>query len=623
MQRRNVSLVACAGLVALRVLAAGGPLPPLEVFSVPAHLEGAPFVARVVEKSETELRLQPAAGGDAFCVPCATATSVKADKEPLRGYLANYAELLRCRWVTLPGKSRPTVGFAASADGSDARAMTLDARSRWVEAPEGEEPLRWGPALTGADVELILGPVPVVAEARGDSDVKVVAETCEGCGGKGEVDCPDCDTGRVRGPCPRCNGRGKERCSTCKGLKGTQCTFCKGTGSVRQYRLTGEQGYGPCDRCGGRGRIACGGCNGKGEDTCLGCNGNGKVWVTCAACKGARKLPCPACTRAPAREDAPAREAKELPAPSIDYARVLAGAARIEAGEASAGLGEHSAAVAAALAAFKGAAGLYRDCMQSKERPGFRRALSTARKEKYDEIRRLYLRGVALQTDLANFARWAERQGVLLTPEAVAAVSPDVVFARARSARDALARGAGKPERLQEGSASLHGALEREWSAFCAQIDGDARAREHAEDIAAAVGDIAGVKVVRADGGEGVLEVRIAAAREAAARTALESIGERVFADFPEINTIVAAGRGGHALSREEWNELSRARALAAAGAGEPEENAQAEPAPDAEEADASPKRFMLLLCGGAAASFLLLAVVLRGRRNDERDSET
>ncbi|HAK96851.1 MAG TPA: hypothetical protein DCM87_18140 [Planctomycetes bacterium] len=619
-----MSFLACAGLVALRALAAGGPLPPLEVFSVPARAEGAPFVARVVGRSAAELRIEPVAGGDPVCVPPATATSIKADKEPLRGYLENYAQLLRCRWVTAPGKNRPTVGFQETAGGSDARATVLDSGGRWVEAPEGEEPMRWGPALSGLDVELILGPPPVEVQADGAAEVVVVEQTCGVCGGKGNVDCPECDTGKVRGPCPRCSGSGKERCTTCKGTKGSPCTFCRGTGSVRQYRLSGEQWYGPCERCGGRGRTTCGGCNGKGEHTCLGCKGSGKVWVPCAACKGTRRLPCPACKKAPVRAEEPAR-AKEPVAPRIDHARVVAVAAGIEAGEASAGLAERSAAVAEALAAFKDAAGLYRQCMQSKERPGFRKALGAARKARYDEIQQLYLRGVALQTDLANFARWAERQSVLLTREAVAAVSPDVVFARVRSARDALARGAGKPERLRDGSANLHAALEREWSAFCAQLDAEARARAYAGDVAAAIADIANVKVARADGGEGVLEVRVTAARAAAASAALESVGERVFPDFPEIDLIVAAGRDDLALSREDWDEAMRARAPAAADASEEkdaEEGAERGPQSGAAESPSSPKRFMLLLCGGAAASFLLLAVVLRGRRNDERDSD-
>ncbi|HNR99248.1 MAG TPA: hypothetical protein PKX48_05635 [Planctomycetota bacterium] len=621
-----MGVLLCAGLTLLRALAADGTPPPLEVFSTASRAEGAPFVARLVGKSETELRLEPAAGGDLICLPPAAVTNLKADKEPLREYLENYERLLGCRWVTLPGKQRPTVGFEEDGGGSGARAMVLDTAGRWARAAENGEPVRWGPALRGAEVELILGPPPVVARVDDGGEGLVVEAVCEVCRGKGNVDCPGCDTGQVRGPCPRCSGSGKERCTTCKGAKGTPCTFCRGTGTVRRYRMSGEQWFSPCERCGGRGRALCAGCGGKGEHTCLGCNGSGKVWVACPACKGARRLPCPACGKAPASQEAPAR-ASEPAGSAIDYGRVAACAARREAGEARAGLQERRSAVADALVVFQDAADLYRRCMQSRERPGFRKALVSAGKGGYEEIQRGYLRGLALKTDLASFARWAERQSGLLAPEVVAAVQADVVFARARSVREALALGAGKAERLRDHGGDLRAALEREWSLFCARLDAEARVRAYAGEVGAAVGEIPNVKAARVLADEGVLEVRITAPQAAAANAALAAVAERVFPEFPELNQILAAGRNDLALSREEWDEARRARERSAAEAPE-EENPQAaeeggrEPAAGGSLPPGKTKRSLLLLCGGIAASFALLAVVLRGRRFAERDAD-
>ena len=81
------------------------------------------------------------------------------------------------------------------------------------------------------------------------------ATKCDGCNGKGKVDCWECQ-GR---------GKWKETCRTCNGK---QVVIVPG-------KFTAQG----CKRCGGTGKekFECSSCKGKGKVTCSKCNGKGKI----------------------------------------------------------------------------------------------------------------------------------------------------------------------------------------------------------------------------------------------------------------------------------------------------------------------------------------------------------
>jgi hypothetical protein len=89
-------------------------------------------------------------------------------------------------------------------------------------------------------------------------------ETCEACGGDGQVECHLCDgTGEV--PCEQCDETGGIPCDTCDG-----------------------SGIDPDNE-----EESCWDCNGDGVRTCPSCNGN--TLEDCPECYGSRIEPCPEC----------------------------------------------------------------------------------------------------------------------------------------------------------------------------------------------------------------------------------------------------------------------------------------------------------------------------------------
>lgn len=94
-----------------------------------------------------------------------------------------------------------------------------------------------------------------------DDDVQ---ESCDTCGGGGNVNCGECD------------GRGHTDCNQCDGNGDIDCDNCDGTGED-------EEGD-TCSSCDGSGRETCGDCGGSGEDECSWCGGSGEE--TCSDCEG-------------------------------------------------------------------------------------------------------------------------------------------------------------------------------------------------------------------------------------------------------------------------------------------------------------------------------------------------
>jgi hypothetical protein len=174
----------------------------------------------------------------------------------------------------------------------------------------------------------------------GKPEVVLKAVTCPRCRGKKYLDCPKCRDGAIN--CPDCRGRGytREKCSVCGGRKTLKCEKCDGSGFnkqhaddfEREFRNLGKSvevaqtpvvekndkpdgtepvpvrdpvvkpgpsrpeapAYISCPACGGKGKFPCpacrggwidiGGtrlqckvCGGKGELSCRRCNGTGKI----------------------------------------------------------------------------------------------------------------------------------------------------------------------------------------------------------------------------------------------------------------------------------------------------------------------------------------------------------
>lgn len=90
-------------------------------------------------------------------------------------------------------------------------------------------------------------------------------EYCQSCGGQGDYDCDECNSGSVT--CDQCDGSGVEECSE-----------CGGNGSVTEDGETFT-----CPDCAGEGQVECGECSGDGEVDCPSCS-YGKL--TCNECDG-------------------------------------------------------------------------------------------------------------------------------------------------------------------------------------------------------------------------------------------------------------------------------------------------------------------------------------------------
>jgi len=90
-------------------------------------------------------------------------------------------------------------------------------------------------------------------------------ETCGHCDGQGNVDCDDCDDGKME--CSECHGGGDETCEE-----------CDGSGEIENDGETLT-----CSECGGEGVVSCGECGGDGVVDCNQCSyGN----LTCNDCEG-------------------------------------------------------------------------------------------------------------------------------------------------------------------------------------------------------------------------------------------------------------------------------------------------------------------------------------------------
>ena len=96
---------------------------------------------------------------------------------------------------------------------------------------------------------------------------------CGPCDGRGEVDCDNCDRGSL--DCHDCDATGSVECGTCDGKgqddEGNTCEDCGGDGNVNCEECSGN-GSRECPECDGNGRVECGNCDGGGQISCYDCN---------------------------------------------------------------------------------------------------------------------------------------------------------------------------------------------------------------------------------------------------------------------------------------------------------------------------------------------------------------
>jgi len=87
---------------------------------------------------------------------------------------------------------------------------------------------------------------------------------CDGCGGRGEVECYDCGGSGER-ECPECDGYGTQNCSN-----------CDGEGTITEEGSDGEEHDVDCEDCDTRGKVDCTDCNGNSTIECSDCSGRGE-----------------------------------------------------------------------------------------------------------------------------------------------------------------------------------------------------------------------------------------------------------------------------------------------------------------------------------------------------------
>jgi hypothetical protein len=98
---------------------------------------------------------------------------------------------------------------------------------------------------------------------------------CDMCNGRENVDCPECNNGRVE--CEDCNGNGEVECEFCEGNP-VSCPDCDGENPDCEF-CEGEPVI--CPECDGE-TLRCSDCNGSGTTYCSDCDGDGEV--TCPVC---------------------------------------------------------------------------------------------------------------------------------------------------------------------------------------------------------------------------------------------------------------------------------------------------------------------------------------------------
>ena len=128
---------------------------------------------------------------------------------------------------------------------------------------------------------------------------KAAAAACVLCSDLKTVDCTECEaTGKVKGVCPTCGGKGSRECEWGSQLIHVGKTgrfacpnpICKG-GKISwdDKKVSG------CKLCGKRGKFACKSCDLAKKSKCKTCRGAKKVAGQCDGCAGFGKQPCFLC----------------------------------------------------------------------------------------------------------------------------------------------------------------------------------------------------------------------------------------------------------------------------------------------------------------------------------------
>jgi hypothetical protein len=127
-------------------------------------------------------------------------------------------------------------------------------------------------------------------------------KSCLNCKSTGKV--KDHSTAAAGKNCIKCKGKEHVDCKTCSGSGEVNCRTCGGIGTKTEYetsyislnagnRMTLKTPKEvKCVHCLGSGKLTCRACTGKGEIRCKSCKNRAKPvkWVTCPACRGARKF---------------------------------------------------------------------------------------------------------------------------------------------------------------------------------------------------------------------------------------------------------------------------------------------------------------------------------------------
>jgi hypothetical protein len=599
-----------------------------------------PFVAEILSESDTQIVVKPVGEVASRTLPRDAVERLLSENPPaLKRYLDAYGELARARWIYRNDVLKPQLGYELSAAGEKVELRVLDPARGWQDASLPAGSFRYEAFLSAADIESVLGPIPV-PQPTAEKSSAVAAEACARCGGKGTIPCPKCTQGKVLAQCPRCKGSGFLPCERCTGTRTVPCTQCKGQGLVRGYTLSGGVVDRPCPTCRGARQLKCFSCSGQGKQDCPECHRSGKKKVVCRNCDGTRKIPCPDCTKAAAEAAAVGEgeepEEKELPA---TYARIEALAFQRAAAGLKGRVDERVGEGRAAMAAFGDVLARYRECMQSRQFSEFRTYLRVLRPKVNREVTTLYRDAYGLKDALERLCDLARKKVGMVEEQLgtidVAKPSRGDLAAcerRLAAAQLELAKFEDKPRTLKGKSEGLTQLLEKEVAAFREKQAEKAYQDQLCDAMREALGEIsppASTRVTLAD--DGAVIVVSAAGKNGKTPAKknpgeyLAAVGDCIFPEFDMLQRIEVRTRASPlgTLERGAWEEDFAARqakeeekeageAALAGAEGTPPVGPLAAKEPESGRGSGAATIFLLL--GGIIGSFLLLVLLVRAR---------
>lgn len=177
-------------------------------------------------------------------------------------------------WITLDLSHKGMLGKKPSVSYIESSSLNYPPTKNILSTLDGEELVKGlfvaYNLLNGDDDKTALQKVNTIYTidyVKSEGYAYLPEETCETCGGDGELECDDCDnTGYEE--CENCQGRGNVECEECSGEgvdeDGDTCIHCEGEGNDTCYDCSGD-GTLNCGTCEGSGNIECSECGGAGE----------------------------------------------------------------------------------------------------------------------------------------------------------------------------------------------------------------------------------------------------------------------------------------------------------------------------------------------------------------------